>query len=148
MRDTRTSLLRRAVMWAAGVVLVMSVAALPVSRLGVSWCGADRQWWAALREGQVWVGHPASGGPGASVPHGWSTRWQPALWVPAAGARRGWWHRVHLWTPLVAGGAVLLAGWATGLRALKVAPSGFCSVCHYDLSGITGPCPECGKANA
>jgi hypothetical protein len=51
-----------------------------------------------------------------------------------------------LWMPSTGAAGVLAALWFVahaGRRGRQLA--GKCTGCGYDLSGLTGPCPECGK---
>lgn len=41
--------------------------------------------------------------------------------------------------------ALPLAVWLTVFVARARIPAGHCRFCRYDRTGITGPCPECGK---
>ncbi len=64
MKRTRTSVLRRAVMWAAGVVLVVSVVAWLVSLFGVYWTPAEESGWAVgLNSGAYWASRGPHGNP-------------------------------------------------------------------------------------
>lgn len=55
---------------------------------------------------------------------------------------------VPLWILLPATAWPALSLWHRHLRWRSIARLGHCAKCSYDLSGITGVCPECGAANS
>ena len=161
----RTSLLHRIVMWAAGVVLGLSVAGLVAC--------AFRGWWplspsgssvyVGLDSGCLWMANvrPATsdGTPGSAVvgmddPHWWwpgetgfvemSSLIADEVVSPASG-KLLWGVVLPLWMPATASGAVLVGLWVVGVHQRRRAMAGHCNRCGYDLSGIIGPCPECGR---
>ncbi len=87
--------------------------------------------------------------------HGWGAGWNHHLFVlPAlrAGALEdgslGWYAIVPHWL-LAACAAMLTAGsHLLVLRQRRLDSEGCCAQCGYDLSGLSGACPECGTARA
>jgi hypothetical protein len=154
VRRTRVSLLRRAVMWGAGVVLTVSVVAWVLSMFRPSLAIPYPRWTRLfLAEGGLEVRRTMI--PGESH------------WTGYVGLYHSWWPRarlkeapivvdmsrltmrngvtghifVPLWIPLAASCGVLV----TARLVSCGVPAGICPSCSYDLSGITGPCPECGS---
>ena len=142
----RTSLLHRVVMWAAGVVLVTSVVAwCPAGGLAASWHPRDESWWIGVGDGCIWGGCPhwmgeTMGLPGIRRPWYDSLGWWPDFWA----SERWWAGRLPLWMPATGSLLVLSAGLLTCWRERAWTRQGRCPSCAYDLTGITGPCPECG----
>jgi len=156
MKCTRTSLLRRVVMWAAGVVLVVSVGACAASLFRVGWQSDDGAFNIEAEGGFLIVFNHASPQP----PTGWRCegvrlhlRWWPrsgsGFWSTSAGHPSGvprlWMVYIPLWMPLLASGLALWSTFLIGRTARLRTVRGLCPTCRYDLTGITGPCPECGK---
>ena len=135
-------------MWAAGVVLVLSVAA---------WVAGSR-WFVCV------AGHHGGvqldGGDVVAYSGGclWSKGWHIASRVEAPPDRvfatflpLPWEHPDHevrtpIWTIGTCAGVGLLGAWYLGRRDRLWARAGQCGRCGYDLTGIDGPCPECGRA--
>jgi hypothetical protein len=145
VKRIRTSLVRRVVMWAAGVVLVVSVAGWLLSLACV---GCESPF------GEFWVtrGELALFGYRRQQWHFFSEGFAPPLfqwprWRP--GVNGAFWLLViPLWMPASSAGIVLGLGWrrARSVQRRRVRTQlGLCPSCRYDLSGITGPCPECGN---
>lgn len=71
------------------------------------------------------------------------------LWPGETGfveASDGLWGAVlPLWIPAAVSGGVLLALARSHLRERRRAMVGCCTKCGYDLAGIDGVCPECGR---
>lgn len=141
MRRTRTSLLRRTVMWAAGVVPVVSVAAWLASLFGVGWGFSTGV--VGVSEGAFIVFRQRQSNP---YPSGWITgeaslyqHWWPwDLWSPGLVI-------VPLWLPATLAAVSLTWTSLVGRHARVQRRRGFCPSCGYDLTGLTGPCPECGR---
>jgi hypothetical protein len=141
-------------MWAAGVVLVLSVAAWfvslkerewhPWSRVGcwlsrgelaVYWGAPDMMAWEFDYDGLRWA------------------RWRlPTLRFREdnyfyIGRRDGacWMFTLPLWLLASCGGLVLGGGAVIGWRHSRNAHDDRCPTCGYDLIGIDGVCPECGS---
>jgi hypothetical protein len=87
--------------------------------------------------------------------HGWGAWWNHHLFVLPAlrtGAlddgSLGWYAIVPHWF-LAASAAMLTAGsHLLVLRQRRLDSEGCCARCGYDLSGLSGACPECGTARA
>lgn len=59
------------------------------------------------------------------------------------------WVHLPLSIPAAAASTVLAASWLASTRARRrQIGAGICPSCAYDLTGLTGPCPECGHAHA
>jgi hypothetical protein len=149
VRRTGTRLLRRAVMWAAGAVLVLSVACwCPAGGLAACWHPRDRSWWIGVGDGCVWGGRPhlwqgsdSPGLPGVARPWYESLGWWPDFWA----SERWWAGRLPLWMPAAGSLLVLSAGLLQSRRERAGTRHGRCLSCAYDLTGVTALCPECGK---
>ncbi|HZW06481.1 MAG TPA: hypothetical protein VFF65_05105 [Phycisphaerales bacterium] len=149
MSRTRTSLLRRTVMWAVGVLLISFTFASLVSRVcWIEW-NEPPLWTLGLRGGWAYGGN----GGGYSAP-GFHVLWPsapegygPELHrLPKMGGGVNWGFTVPLWMPATAAALPLAACWTIAYRRRRAwRTAGLCPVCAYDLTGITGPCPECGK---
>jgi hypothetical protein len=79
------------------------------------------------------------------------SRWLWWFWYRAAPVGRGG-HEISLSAPLWLL-FLILGPWTTWLfhrdrRHVRWAREGRCVGCGYDLSGVTGPCPECGRKAA
>lgn len=86
---------------------------------------------------------------------GWSVSYSP--WLPEWDWPHLWFGRdaqlppglwlmeLPLWVPTLAAALVLVPVWAIRRTARKRFGAGRCGQCAYDLTGITGPCPECGR---
>jgi hypothetical protein len=155
VKHTRTNLLRRIVMWVAGVVLVASVAALGASTFRLVWTPRP-SFGIALRDGCL---HTSNIAVLVEEPH-WgildkpagrlrfsSPRWERWRWLPVLNGRGwAWLFALPLWMPASCAMSVLAIGARLGtVRHRKLDAARSCIDCHYDLTGITGPCPECGK---
>lgn len=122
------SLLRRAVMWTAGVVLVVSVAAWCVSFWTVAWAPGAGRVALALWKGclSLWdVGEGRAFGPRGLSSRGvsWPPRWwfddrNPFFsWRPATSWRGATWRLfVPLWIPSATASVVLVAMLLDGRR--------------------------------
>jgi len=155
MKLARTNLLRRTVMWAAGVVLVVSVAAWVVSLFSVKWLDAGFPALSvSLDNGVMQIHNHGPSGP-SSRP-GWHALGhdRPRLWWPS-GVEWVEWVRapdgtlffdvfVPLWIPGAAAAILLAPTWFAAHRERRRCQLHSCTTCRYDLTGITGPCPECG----
>jgi hypothetical protein len=71
--------------------------------------------------------------------------WWFTLWQPDDLGGGYYYTKIPLWsigTPmLIGGGASVITRRREAARRL----AGQCSACTYDITGITGPCPECGR---
>ncbi|HZW06480.1 MAG TPA: hypothetical protein VFF65_05100 [Phycisphaerales bacterium] len=144
MRRTRTNLLRRAVMWTAGLVLVVSVAA---------WLGsvAGWEWRAGPRLVLILTCGEVRALVGAVDSIGWEYDSAGVAWplwrlpkLIEVGSWDLWALIMPLWVPAMVASAVL-GGMCLRDLVIGRAAAGCCRACAYDLTGITGPCPECGK---
>ena len=150
----RTSLLGRAVMWTARAMLVVCVAAWALSMFRPSLALPYPRWTRLfLVEGGLQIQRTMF--PGES------------RWVGYVGLYHSWWPHAQLrkgaivtdmsqftlrnavtgrifvpfWIPLAAScGALVMTRLLPGSVA-----AGLCPTCGYDLSGISGRCPECGS---
>jgi hypothetical protein len=52
---------------------------------------------------------------------------------------------VPLWVPCMAAVITLWLVWRIGWERRQLARVGHCGACGYDLTGIDGVCPECGR---
>jgi hypothetical protein len=146
---------RRIVISTAVMVLVVSAAAWMVSFFSVTWLEPG---FPALRvslsRGVLWIHNQGAMGPSAVSGwrvHGWD--WSLRWWHGGLGFVE--WTRgkdgvpffgllVPLWMPAAAAALVLACTWFVGRSSRRNAGAGLCPTCAYDLTGITGPCPECG----
>jgi hypothetical protein len=55
---------------------------------------------------------------------------------------------VPLWVPLLTVAAATAALWYLDRRSVRWSHEGRCVGCGYDLSGVSGKCPECGREAA
>jgi len=138
--------MRRTVMWAAGVVVGFSALAMAISLFNV-WYTWKTELIVHLCGGGLFVsGMESSFGPGFHSGgfmefSGWS--WWPDLDRSPPGGE--WWLEVPLWMPAAASALVLAPGMVMSRARLGRSRGGHCGSCGYDLTGITGPCPEFGK---
>ena len=134
-------------MWAAGVVLVLSVAAWVVSLWGPE--VRTRGGTSFLLAAGLLAAHPDDNLDATERRvHGFraSLYWWPPGGMDFFGRQGGmWWGCFPLWMPATASGAVLVGLWVVGVHQRRRAMAGHCNRCGYDLSGIIGPCPECGR---
>lgn len=154
--------LQRIAMWAAGVVLALSALGLWVSRSETRWDPDDPG------AGSVGVGvvrgsldvhnwMPLDTGSSAGqlccvhrYPRNW---WWPdqSGFVLSHQTSQGirWSVMIPLWIPTTGAAIVLVAGFSFGRRARARARvrRGLCPACGYDLTGIHGVCPECGRSD-
>lgn len=153
MKPPGAVLIRRTVMCAAAAVLAVS-AACWLARPNAYRAPQDGTWWVGVSRGCVWGGQPdlSPGKELVSLPGASSLRrlpwyrrvcWRPQIWTDPSYA--GFWAiLIPLWIP--AGGASIVLGSAFFIsrRERIRVQDGHCPSCGYDLTGITGPCPECG----
>jgi len=147
---TRTNLLRRAVMWTAGVVLAVSVAAWVAGRWPIYWQSRNGSGF-ALSYGRlfIWIDLNAV----RNYDAWWSLRgeYRRTPWFHGPFVFGEIWRlkegaiQLPLCMPATTAGIVLAGTWAWGRQASVRARCGYCASCGYDLTGLTGPCPECGK---
>lgn len=147
-------------MWAAGVVLILSVAAWVTSHFRV-------QWAASAPPGPF--GLPLRQTPHASLEYGLATLsnenttvsgwevwgftrehyWWPKnsffYYVNARNTPPQWGVFIPIWIPAACSGLTLGAMIMIGRRGRAFTRVGHCPTCHYDLTGIDGVCPECGS---
>ena len=126
-------------------MLALSVAAWLAGLFGVAWVAPGGRGGIGLARGAVWLSGEVTDQPGLTF-RGW-VDWTQA-WIPAR--PRGRWGltwMVPLWIPATGAGLALGAVWLAGRRAATRASHGLCPSCGYDLTGITGPCPECGATH-
>jgi hypothetical protein len=145
MRRTRTDELRREVMCAAGAVLALSVALWVASLWGIRWEAKGGE--SVLLSGG-WVMAVDMGYP--QGPAGWHMRrfhwplsWPEGVLCEWTARRKIVW--VPLWIPAYAAALVLVPMWLVGRSRRRKHPGVLCPSCAYDLTSITGPCPECGS---
>lgn len=148
MKRNRTSLIRRVVMWTARVVLVLSIAIWCLSLFWVSWT-AQGTLTLSLESGFVYIESPTVWDPGWDLrgyrhPRWWASDIHIVLVTfpdaPTAGSAY-----LPIW-PAAAIAAIVLIGTGVTGRGGRIRARGCrCKACAYDLTGITGPCPECGK---
>jgi hypothetical protein len=142
MMRTRTSLLRRTVMWAAGVVLVVSVAAWVVSLWAPQWDAGSGfslylMWGDAIAFVPGFSDYSTFGFGDFDVPD-WSlpqldhTPSRTMILIP-------------LWLPALIAAVAYTATFLAGRLHQRQVRLGGCHTCGYHLTGITGPCPECGS---
>ena len=128
-------------MWAAGVVLGLSVTVWVVSLYNLCWVMDDSGWMVGVGQGCIGVFGPREELPNKpgwySLAFSWSQVWMPRKVEP-------WGLAMPLWMPVLAAGAVLGRMLYTGARAVRRTQVGHCPTCGYDLTGIDGVCPECG----
>ena len=143
MLRRRRERVRRVAMWAAGVVLVMSVAAWVASLWGLVW-ETEFNRGASLYGGAFSVGrgnHHVGAGfyvLGFERPY-WT--WPPWPQISHLGIE------VQIYPLVCASAAVLWGTWLSG-RTSRSRALGHCRTCGYDLTGIEGVCPECGSGQA
>jgi hypothetical protein len=146
MRRTRTILLRRAVICAAGL-FVFALGLSLTSAFFVLW-SPDGYNAVTLYDGQASV---MGCGQGPWQP-GWrfgefsGIDWEGPSWHVAS--RNNYVIQLPMWIPMAFAGVALVTSAALWRRDCSYntrARRGRCLSCGYDLSGITGPCPECGK---
>jgi hypothetical protein len=144
VKHTRTNLLRRIVTWAAGVVLVVSVAAWVVSIFGAEWRAGSRLL-LSLAGGEI----QALAGEVDAI--GWEYDSAGLIWpvwrlpfLIDLGGGYLWGLVVPLWVPASLAGVTF--GTMCRLRRRGGAGTGerHCGAYGYDLTGIIGRCPECG----
>ncbi|MCC7387300.1 MAG: hypothetical protein IT431_00885 [Phycisphaerales bacterium] len=152
---------RRVVMLAAGVVLAISSAAWVTSLFRVHWASP-------IAPGRF--GPPLRQTPNASLENGLAifcneqttvSGWQAwgfsreHYWWPKSKffyyvhpRNRGprWGICIPLWIPAACSGLTLGGLLVIGRRGRALARKGHCPTCNYDLTGITGVCPECGMS--
>jgi hypothetical protein len=141
MSRTRTRFLRLFLTWTAAAVLVLSVAAWVASLWGVAW-GWSTGVTGVYRGAFVLRVLPDP----PPYPNGWFVQgftweqfwWPWRLWSPGLMV-------VPLWIPVAFSAVGLSRGLVLERRPRKLAMLGHCRACGYDLTGITGPCPECGS---
>jgi hypothetical protein len=149
-------------MWAAGIVLGLSVAGMCASTLGLTWSSHNRR--AAkveleLSSGSIVVrnrvppspdspfaGHGNLIGLSEAPPHWlWPERSRFVSIDSQSSGRTLWVAVLPLWMPTALAATVLGCVWHPGqIRTLR-ADRGHCPTCNYDLTGIDGVCPECGR---
>ena len=56
----------------------------------------------------------------------------------------GWFLQFPIWFVAAAAALVLGPMWFVGRKVRRWRDAGRCPSCGYDLTGTTGPCPECG----
>jgi len=153
VKRTRTSPLRRVVMWAAGMVLVLSVVAWMISLIvQIEWsvppAAGDSHF--SLQYGKLRCG--TFDYRGYMPPPGWSAYcepgapqwdWPSVQFLRSSRASHLWLLHLPLWVPalsagVVCGAVIIIERW-NGRRA------GHCAAGGYDLVGISGPLPECGR---
>jgi len=137
VRRTRNSLLRRVVMWTARVVLVVSVAGWVASLHYWEWNAGPRAI-VRLAVGELRV----LGGEEKA------TRWRDkvtGVQVLRFPSGTSWEVVLPLWIPTAAATSAHVATYFVSRRSRRWRCAGRCSACGYDLTGITGPCPECGS---
>ncbi len=160
-------MVRRIVTWTAGAVLALSVGGLLACAFRGYWplTPARSPLDVSLESGCLWISNVrqavAPDGTAGTVvigmddPHWWwpgetgfvETSWLNEDEYPSApGGRLVWGAVLPLWVPAAASGALLVGFWRARVRQRRRAMVGRCPRCAYDLTGITGPCPECGKA--
>ncbi|QKK09755.1 MAG: hypothetical protein HND58_17355 [Planctomycetota bacterium] len=152
MLKRRRERVRRAVMWAAGAVLVVSVAAWVASLWAITWAPTSPGISVGLVRGFFWLHNlgPFRGAGLHSV--GWD--WPPDWWFEDIGffeTRRfstglGWSLYVPIWMAAAVSGALLVGAYWNNRRHAR-SSVGHCPTCGYDLTGIDGVCPECGGAS-
>jgi len=155
VKRTRTSLFRRAVMWAAGVVLVVSVAGWVASVSVPDWfplvdgppihVGLNS---GCVRAHSVVQVRPASTVEIAMDAPSWLWPGQSGFVECFREVKTGkllWGVVLPLWIPATFACALLYCLRRAEACTRERACVGICPTCGYDLTGITGPCPECGK---
>ena len=148
---------RRVVMWAAGVVLVLSVASWAASLWGVGWNKPNPQWQAKpqtlnfrLEWGLAIVSNEFLGRrDGWFVTRfDWPRNWWPKnrvfYYVHARNAPPQWGIYIPIWIPTALSGLCLCGTLLIGRHRRALAHNALCPTCGYDLTGIDGVCPECG----
>jgi hypothetical protein len=150
-------------MWAAGAVLALSLAVWFASLWGICW-ESGLGFTLGLRWGDVVLyDEPAPGTtpsliveglrPTTSLGPDWPRigvagfelrhRWRPPAFIHGP---QYWCIRAPLWIPALCATIVLAAAWRIGQRAHRSHDRGVhCLACGYDLTGIRGKCPECGR---
>ncbi len=79
-------------------------------------------------------------------------RWHERFWSwwPHMFGFGGRWTSVYLPLHFPATGLALVTAWLflRDRRSMRWAREGRCAECGYDLSGVSGKCPECGKGRS
>jgi hypothetical protein len=130
--------------WTASIGIV-------AGRSVIEWSGGDLMYyppessppgWTA-----VWGELPRTDSFGRPTDRSW--KWTPERWldVGGPGAYQGYQY-IPLWMPLLV--TALPAGWLfhRDRRSVRWSREGRCVGCGYDLSGVSGKCPECGREAA
>jgi len=132
--------------WFVGRWFQVSLCWRRANRMDALGCGNGRMFWLSARgflPDSIPVGWSVRGVRHVSLAVGWSwqiTHMPPA--TPQAGAELT---SIPLYVPFaLLAGPVALAVYR-GVRRGRGALEGRCDDCGYDLAGLTGPCPECGK---
>jgi hypothetical protein len=148
VKRTRTSLARRAIVWTASGVLSFSAAAWGVGLFQVYWASSavNERLFVGVVYGIAEISSRSSrhaNSPPLPGAHALGFTLHQEWWPPRN--RHRWRFVLPLWIP--AAGAALTLGAVSFVsrRERTRAGAGHCSFCAYDLSGITGPCPECGS---
>lgn len=146
MLTRRRDKARRVVMWAAGVVLVLSVAAWVVSTcwfVGIAGSHGGIQ----LGDGDFVVYRG-----GFLRSKGWHIVARVEVppervfgeFLTLPWEQPEYEARVPIWTLGIGAGVVLFGAWCFSRRDRLRAEAEHCRQCGYDLTGIDGVCPECG----
>lgn len=142
-------------MWAAGVVLVLSVAAWGASLFAIhTWNLRRLDVGVSLSKGMVYANNSLSVGQRGghlslefshmATPNWWPDRSRFFRAASVPGLPLIWKAAIPLWIPAVASGGLLVSLWVAGVRRRRRGLVGHCPTCGYDLTGTTGRCPECG----
>jgi len=152
---TCTSLLHRIVMWAAGVVLVVSVVAWVTSLANIGCIQGDGVG-AWLHRGELHLNNLAAHAP-FEMERGWHVeglawpRWRWPVGEHVLGfydevRPPGIWRvQIPLWVAITLAAVAFTPAYFAGYKGRRWRATRHCTTCRYDLTGLTGPCPECGK---